>query len=99
MPLLRSITGAVPERRPASAPAAIIRFACGGRRVDTRRPPQTRSLAQAMKVRRSNHAHVLLKVVESFSAALRAPGELRAIAKTAGALLEGIEGLLGLEVY
>jgi len=46
MPLLRNIAGAVPER-PASEVAAIIRFACCGRRVDTRRPPQTRSLAQA----------------------------------------------------
>jgi hypothetical protein len=49
------------------------------------------------KVRRSSDAHILLKVLDSFSAALRAPGDLWAIAKTGGALLEGIEGLLGFE--
>jgi hypothetical protein len=49
------------------------------------------------RVRRANHARALLKVVDSLSAALGGPGEMQAIAKAGGALLEGIEGLIGLE--
>jgi hypothetical protein len=49
------------------------------------------------RVQRANHARTLLKVVDSLSASLGGPGELQAIAKTGGALLEGIEGLLGLQ--
>jgi hypothetical protein len=49
------------------------------------------------RVQRANHAHTLLKVVDSLSASLGGPGELQAIAKTGGALLEGVEGLLGLQ--
>jgi hypothetical protein len=49
------------------------------------------------RVQRANHARVLLKVVDSLSAAFAGPGELQTIAKTGGALLEGVEGLLGLE--
>lgn len=49
------------------------------------------------QVRRANHARALLKVVDSLSAALGGPGEMQAIAKAGGALLEGIEGLIGLE--
>ena len=49
------------------------------------------------RVQRANVAHALLKVVDSLSAALGAPGELLTIAKTGGALLEGVEGLLGLQ--
>ena len=41
--------------------------------------------------------HTLLKVVDSLSASLGGPGELQAIAKIGGALLEGVEGLLGLK--
>jgi hypothetical protein len=49
------------------------------------------------RVRRANSAHALLQVVDSLSASLGAPGELLTIAKTGGALLEGVEGLLGLQ--
>ena len=49
------------------------------------------------RVQRANHAHALLKVVDSLSASLGGPGELQTIAKTGGALLEGVEGLLGLQ--
>jgi hypothetical protein len=48
------------------------------------------------QVQRANHARALLKVVDSLSAALGAPGELQTIAKAGGALLQGVEGLLGL---
>jgi hypothetical protein len=48
------------------------------------------------QVQRANHARTLLKVVDSLSAALGGPGELPTIAKTGRALLEGVEGLLGL---
>jgi hypothetical protein len=48
------------------------------------------------RVQRANSAHTLLKVVDSLSASLGAPGELLTIAKTGGALLEGVEALLGL---
>jgi hypothetical protein len=49
------------------------------------------------RVQRANHARALLKVVDSLSASLGGPGGLQAIAKTGGALLEGVEGLLGLQ--
>ncbi len=49
------------------------------------------------RVQRANHARALLKVVDSLSTSLSGPGELQAIAKTGGALLEGVEGLLGLQ--
>lgn len=39
----------------------------------------------------------MLKVVESLSASLGGPGEIPTIAKTGRALLEGVEGLLGLK--
>jgi TIR domain len=48
------------------------------------------------RVQRADHARVLLNIVDSLSAALGAPGELQTIAKTGGALLQGVEGLLGL---
>jgi len=48
------------------------------------------------RVQRANHARVLLKVVDSLSAAFAGPGELQTIAKTGGTLLEGVGGLLGL---
>jgi hypothetical protein len=49
------------------------------------------------QVQRATHAHSLLKVVDSLSASLGGAGDLPLIAKTGGALLEGVEGLLGLE--
>jgi hypothetical protein len=49
------------------------------------------------QVQRVNHASTLLKVVESLSASLGGPGEIPTIAKAGSALLEGVEGLLGLE--
>jgi hypothetical protein len=49
------------------------------------------------QVRRADHVRSLLKVVDGLSAALGAPGELPLVAKAGGALLEGVEGLLGLE--
>jgi len=49
------------------------------------------------RVQRADHAHALLKVVDSLSASLGGPGELQTIAKMGGALLEGVEGLLGLQ--
>jgi hypothetical protein len=49
------------------------------------------------RVQRANHAHALLKVVDGLSASLGGPGELQTIAKMGGALLEGVEGLLGLQ--
>jgi hypothetical protein len=49
------------------------------------------------QVQRANHARVLLKVVDSLSAAFAGTGELQTIAKAGGALLEGVEGLLGLQ--
>lgn len=49
------------------------------------------------RVQRNNHAHALLKVVDSLSASLGGPGELQTIANAGGALLEGVEGLLGLQ--
>jgi hypothetical protein len=49
------------------------------------------------RVQRGNHARTLLKVVDSLSASLGGPGGLQAIAKAGGALLEGVEGLLGLQ--
>jgi hypothetical protein len=48
------------------------------------------------RVQRVNHARTLLKVVDSLSASFGGPGELQAVAKTGGVLLEGVEGLLGL---
>ena len=49
------------------------------------------------QVRRADHARSLLRVVDSLSASLGGVGDLPLIAKTGGALLEGVEGLLGLE--
>lgn len=49
------------------------------------------------QVQRANHARSLLKVVDSLSGSLGGTGDLPLIAKTGGALLEGVEGLLGLE--
>ena len=49
------------------------------------------------QVQRANHAHALLKVVDSLSAAFGGAGDFPLIAKTGGALLEGVEGLLGLK--
>jgi hypothetical protein len=47
-------------------------------------------------VQRADHARTLLDVVDRLSAVLGAPGELEMIAKTGAALLQGVEGLLGL---
>jgi hypothetical protein len=49
------------------------------------------------RVQRANNAHTLLRIVDSLSASLGAPGQLQTIAKTGGALLEGVEELLGLQ--
>src|SRR5262249_43370056 len=49
------------------------------------------------QVQRANHAHALLKVVDSLSAAFGGAGDFPFIAKTGGALLEGVEGLLRLK--
>ena len=49
------------------------------------------------RVQRANHARALLKVVDSLSASLGGPGEVQAIAKGGNVLLEGVEGLLGLQ--
>jgi hypothetical protein len=49
------------------------------------------------QVQRANHARSLLRVVDSLSASLGGAGDLPLIAKAGGALLEGVEGLLGLE--
>lgn len=49
------------------------------------------------RVRRADYARSLLRVVDSLSASLGGAGDLPLIAKTGGALLEGVEGLLGLE--
>jgi hypothetical protein len=49
------------------------------------------------EVQRANHARSLLKVVDSLSSSLGGAGDLPLIAKTGVALLEGVEGLLGLE--
>ena len=49
------------------------------------------------QVQRANQAHLLLKVVDSLSASLGGAGDLPLIAKTGAALLQGVEGLLGLE--
>jgi hypothetical protein len=49
------------------------------------------------QVQRADHARSLLKVVDSLSASLGGAGDLPLIAKTGGALLQGVEGLLGLE--
>ena len=49
------------------------------------------------RVQRANHARSLLRVVDSLSAALGGAGDLPLIAKTGAALLEGVDGLLGLE--
>jgi len=49
------------------------------------------------QIERKNYARVLLSVVERLSMALGSVGQLPMIAKTGAALLEGVEGLLGLE--
>jgi hypothetical protein len=49
------------------------------------------------QVQRANHARSLLRVVDSLSASLGGAGDLPLIAKTGAALLQGVEGLLGLE--
>lgn len=49
------------------------------------------------RVERVNYARTLLKVVETLSGAVAGAGEIAGIARTATALLEGVEGLLGLE--
>jgi hypothetical protein len=49
-----------------------------------------------LRVQRADHARTLLDVVDRLSAVLGAPGELEMIAKTGAALLQGVEGLLGL---
>jgi hypothetical protein len=49
------------------------------------------------RVRRTNSASSLLKVIDRLSGALAGPGEMATVAKVGGALLEGVEGLLGLE--
>jgi len=49
------------------------------------------------QVQRANHARSLLRVVDSLSASLGGAGDLPLIAKTGAALLDGVEGLLGLE--
>jgi hypothetical protein len=48
------------------------------------------------RVQRANYARTLLTVVGSLSAAIGGPGDMPTIAKTGRALLEGLEGLLGL---
>jgi hypothetical protein len=49
------------------------------------------------QVRRTNYADVLFKIVDGLSAAVGAPGEMRVVAKTGSTLLQGVEGLLGLD--
>jgi hypothetical protein len=49
------------------------------------------------QVRRTNSASSLLKVIDRLSGALSGPGGMATVAKVGGALLEGVEGLLGLE--
>lgn len=49
------------------------------------------------QVERKNYAKTLLSVVERLSNALGAVGQIAMMAKTGAALLEGVEGLLGLE--
>lgn len=49
------------------------------------------------RVKRSNSARALLKMVDHLSGALPGAGEMAAVAKVGGALLDGVEGLLGLE--
>jgi hypothetical protein len=49
------------------------------------------------QVQRADHARSLLRVIDSLSTSLGGPGDLPLIAKTGGALLQGVEGLLGLE--
>jgi hypothetical protein len=48
------------------------------------------------QVQRANYAQILLKVIDTLSNALGDPGQMQAIAKTGTALLEGVEGLLGM---
>jgi hypothetical protein len=49
------------------------------------------------KVERTNHAAGLLKVIDELSATLGAPGEMLVAAKVGGALLQGVESLLGMK--
>lgn len=48
------------------------------------------------QVQRANHARTLLKVVDTLSTSLGDPGQMQTIAKAGAALLEGVEGLLGM---
>lgn len=49
------------------------------------------------QIERKNYAKALLSVVERLSSALGVAGQLGMIARTGAALLEGVEGLLGLD--
>jgi hypothetical protein len=49
------------------------------------------------QVQRMNYARTLIGLVERLSGVIGAAGQLSMIAKTGAALLEGVEGLLGLE--
>jgi hypothetical protein len=49
------------------------------------------------QIERKNYAKALFNVVERLSGALGAAGQLAMIARTGAALLEGVEGLLGLD--
>ena len=49
------------------------------------------------RVRRTNAASSLLKVIDNLSGALPGAGEMATVAKVGSALLQGVEGLLGLE--
>jgi hypothetical protein len=49
------------------------------------------------QVQRADHARSLLKVIDTLSASLGGVGDLPLIAKTGGALLQGVEGLLALD--
>jgi hypothetical protein len=49
------------------------------------------------RVRRSNSARSLLKVIDNLSGALPGAGEMATVAKVGSALLQGVEGLLGLD--
>jgi len=73
----------------------IIRDACVSGPHPYRGGDITISVA-LYQVERINHARVILNLMESISSSLGAPSDLEAIGKTGAALLEGVEGLLGL---